>query len=474
MKKVFISALITFFFLGKTSKEVEEKTNRASWFRTFIYFTLTVIFGIFYYRSFQVATISNSIEISALRCCVDSLNNPKDTIQGLIIGNNFKSLGSYKNPMIEEWAKDTNYSKDGGVFIKFQDPVFSTGVVKNRIGLSDSIKAEIESKTGKAISTETGDIYHLIFVSSSLPKFIPIFPIERADTPIVYNGEDISRIEYKGNLKRSGDGKVLISHPSEGYIVEGLSYQQTIVAHDQNTIFANLVMPHPLINIMDIFTACDLSQYTFNLSLTSDMYIKRLIIAYTVPIELGNQSDGLFASANAFGIEDADILNRNANGYPMTFLVKLPTMANLQQIRSLILTGIVTALFSLFCTNLFYRLRKKTVKYLKEKQIDYTDETVLNKVKVKDFKLSLYSLVGFILTFAMLAVCLGLFGFTFLIDEKDFWIISIKIILPIVVILVFIYFHKDIFTFLIKVWKRIIERRKKKKSKGGHHKKKLK
>ena len=233
-------------------------------------------------------------------------------------------------------------------------------------------------------------------------------------------------------------------------------------------------MPHPLINTMDIFTACDLSQYTFNLSLKSDMYIKRLIIVYTVPIELGNQSDGLFASANAFGIEDADELNKYANGVPMTFLVKLPTMANLQQIRSLILTGIVTALFSLFCTNLFYRLRKKTVKYLKEKQIDFTDETVLNKVKVKDFKLSLYSLVGFILTFTMIAVCLGLFEVTFLIDEKDFCILSIKYILPIVVIVVIIYFHKNIFTFLIKVRKRIIERRKKKISKGGHHKNKSK
>ncbi len=470
MKKLFISALITFFFLGKTSKEVEEKTNRASWFRTFIYFTLTVIFGIFFYRSFQVATISNSIEISALRCCVDSLDNPKDTIQEIMIGNQFKSLGSYKNPIIDQWAKDSNYCKDGGVSIMFQDPVYSTDVVKNRIGLSDSIKAEIESKTGKAISMETGDIYHLNFVSSSLPRFIPIFPIERVDTPIVYNEEDNSRIEYKGNLKCSGDGKVLISRPSEGYFVEGLSYQQTIVAHDQNTKFTNLGMPHPLINTMDIFTACDLSQYTFNLSLTSDMYIKRLIIAYTIPIELGNQSDGLFASANAFGIEDADILNKNVNGVPMTFLVKLPTMANLQQIRSLILTGIVTALFSLFCTNLFYRLRKKTVKYLKEKQIDFTDETVLNKVKVKDFKLSLYLLVGFILTFTMIAVCLGIFEFTFLIDEKDFWILSTKIFLPIVVILVLIYFHKDIFTFLMKSLEKKNRKKKKEKSKGGDHK----
>ena len=84
MKKIFISALITIFFLGKTSKEVDDKTKRASWFRTFVYFALTVLFGIFFYRSFQVATITNSIEISTLRCAVDSLNHPKDTIEKLI------------------------------------------------------------------------------------------------------------------------------------------------------------------------------------------------------------------------------------------------------------------------------------------------------------------------------------------------------------------------------------------------------
>lgn len=451
MKKIFISALITIFFLGKTSKEVDDKTKRASWFRTFVYFALTVLFGIFFYRSFQVATITNSIEISTLRCAVDSLNHPKDTIKELIIGNNFMPLGSYKNPMIDELKRDSSYSENGGIEIMFQHSDFSIGDVKNRIGLSDSVKKEIESKTGKEISTETGAIYHLNFISSSLPRFIPLFPIERYDTPVVNNKTDISIIEYKGNLKRSGNGKVLIAAPTEGYFVEGLTYEQTMVAHDQNIIFNTLAMPHPLINTMDIFTACDLSQYTFNLAVKSDMYIKQLTVAYTVPIEFGNQTDGSFAGANAFGLKDGEIINKFVDGVPMTFLVKLPTMANLQQIRSLILTAIVTALFSLFCTNLFYRLRKQTVKCLTKKHINYTDEKVLKKYKVNDLKLSLYSFIVIILSFTLIVVCLGILGYTFLIDfENDFWTIAVRFILAIIVIFVSIYFYKDIISFLMK------------------------
>ena len=98
MGNFFISILITIFFLRKSSKEVDDKTKNASWARTCIYLILTIIFGVFYYQTFQVATIVNKVEINTLRGFVDSLKQSTDTIEYLHIYNNFKTLGSYKNP----------------------------------------------------------------------------------------------------------------------------------------------------------------------------------------------------------------------------------------------------------------------------------------------------------------------------------------------------------------------------------------
>ena len=97
MLNLFITVLITVFFLGKSSKEIDEKTQKASWIRTFIYFFLAIIFAIFYYRSFQVETIINKVEISSLRGVEDSLHNSTDTIKRIGIYNNFKTLGAYRN-----------------------------------------------------------------------------------------------------------------------------------------------------------------------------------------------------------------------------------------------------------------------------------------------------------------------------------------------------------------------------------------
>lgn len=68
---VLIASLISVFFLGKATKDVEEKTQLASKTRTILYLVLAIVVGIFYYKTQQVATIYHYINIDKQRETLD-------------------------------------------------------------------------------------------------------------------------------------------------------------------------------------------------------------------------------------------------------------------------------------------------------------------------------------------------------------------------------------------------------------------
>ena len=450
MGNFFISILITIFFLRKSSKEVDDKTKNASWARTCIYLILTIIFGVFYYQTFQVATIVNKVEISTLRGFVDSLKQSTDTIEYLHIYNNFKTLGSYKNPYFDIIKNDKEYSSDGGVEFKFAAAETSKYSLEDKWGFSDSIKRNIEKITGKAIDSNTGPIYKLSFFSTSVPNLIPVYPIMRYDKPDTLCDKNglFSIINNVGNIAMSGNGRILISKsdPLKGCFIDALLCEQIKIAHYKIAPPEGLAIPHPLANTINIFTACDLSQYTYCLELNSDLPIKNMSVIYNVPIEVVNHFDGMISHANAFTINDSNLLDSVNGNTPTMVLIKLPTMANLQQIRSLILTAIVTALFSLFCTNLFYRSRKKVVDYLKKHSINISEENNVLINRVENIKFVLYSIVFTILILFLVITCIAVAGYSLLIENTDTLEISIKIILLVVITTGALFYLKKIYT----------------------------
>ena len=450
MGNYFISILITIFFLGKSSKEVDDKTKNASWARTCIYLILTIIFVIFFYKTFQVATIVNKVEITTLRGFVDSLHHTADTIEYLDINNNFKTLGSYKNPYFDIMKNNNDYSSDGGVGFKFAASESSKYMIEDKWGFSDSIKRNIEVLTGKAIDSKTGPIYKLEFFSTSVPSLIPVYPIMRYDKPETLSDDNgvFSIINNIGNVTMSGDGRFLISKsdPQKGYFIDALLCEQTIISHYNIAPPAGMSIPHPLANTINIFTACDLSQYTYCLELNSDIPIKNMSVVYNVPVEVVNNFDGMFSHANAFTINDSELLNEINGNKPTMVLIKLPTMANLQQIRSLILTAIVTALFSLFCTNLFYRVRKKVVDYLKKHSVKFSEDNNVLINKVEDVKFLLYSMIFTILVLLLVIICMAIAGYSLLIENTDKLEISIKIILFVIITTGLLFYLKKIYT----------------------------
>ena len=110
-------------------------------------------------------------------------------------------------------------------------------------------------------------------------------------------------------------------------------------------------------NSLDFFTSADISQYTYVISLNSDCPVKDLYVDYDIPIEMANNNEHISVGTRGFYL-DSVMVNNLRKVPSMGFQVKFPSLANLQLIRSLILTTLLTALFSLFCKNLYYSIRK--------------------------------------------------------------------------------------------------------------------
>ena len=442
MKKGIISALITIFLLDKSSKGMDERTKRSSWFRTSVYLILALIFAVFFYRTSQVATIINNVEISSLRGYEDSLHNSLDTIEMVYLYNDFKTLGSYQNPHVDYLEKMSPGLEDGNVQVYFQEPSIDS-IIRNKDSLTDERKKEIENLTGVPINPNTGTIYSVEFVSRSSPSLIPTFPKMKADKPIVYNDTLFSIIEYVGNLKNIDRyGRKILeykSEPAEGLFADAFFNKRTTISHYNFVQIESITLQHPLVNKLNVFSACDLSQYTYLLTLSSDMYIKNLTVGYNVPVEVGNNGEELHVGVNNFGIKDSAFLNR-FHDRNMCFHVKLPTMTNLQQIRSIILTAIVSALFSLFCTNLFYRVRKMVKFKMLKCRINISEWVKQNRNNLKDSKFLLNTIILVLLLFVLFIVWKGASDYTYLIDSgKDAWwpILSVLLILTLFIVCIY-------------------------------------
>ena len=67
MINTFIAALVAIFFWGKSSNEVEEKTEHASGLRTLVYLVLSIVVGVFFYKTYQVAVVYNIVDVDGIR-----------------------------------------------------------------------------------------------------------------------------------------------------------------------------------------------------------------------------------------------------------------------------------------------------------------------------------------------------------------------------------------------------------------------
>ena len=393
MINTFISAIIALFFWGKASKDVEEKTQLASKTRTIVYFVLSVIVGIFFYKTYQVATVFTILQTEGIRESRDTLGNLADTISYISIENKF-STSNVSGREFSDWQErhqERGERESGGVYYKISMNRRKPYTVKNNPVCSDADIARLRIPL-----EDVGQIYNITTVNTTIPNLIPMLPdfsfsnkgtTEVASDERCYMEMNIQDLKYfkDFDLKiqhKDADRENVYSHTGENPLKNG--YVGTMFFAKNNTndypysskdlplsfIYGSLEAN--FINSMGFFTAADISQYQHVVQVNTDCHINKVELRYNIPIEVNSIDSNMVVGPLGFGLfaNSADEYLKNKSAL---FLVKLPTLANLQLIRSLILTTLITALLSLFFANLFYVFRKWAI-HFKEEHIQSISE----------------------------------------------------------------------------------------------------
>lgn len=400
MINTFIAALIAIFFWGKSSKDVEEKTECASIIRTLVYFVLSVVVGVFFYKTYQVAVAYDIIDIDGVRQSFDESGNVADTVSVITITNKFSSGGiennSISKPNNEEEYK--KYNETGGVYLKVwlhNNAPYSVKTNSNYNNADFSF----------AKFDDVAHVYQLSVVCSSIPSLIPLFPswegayenstdVDYANMVIFDVKKHPERLKNTYVLKSVDGSEKTFTSPKNpfmnAYYTTGLFAQKQGALKEPYSYF-HMAASGNFINTMGFFTAADISQYIQGIQIKSNCPVKMLEVVYDINIEVSQYDSCMTIGPQGFNIKgkylDGFINNPTASG----ILVKLPTLANLQLIRSLILTTVITALISLFFSNLYFWLRKQALIF-KKKHFQAISED-----KVKSFKRKMYVILYILL-----------------------------------------------------------------------------
>ena len=417
MINTFIAAIVALFFWGKSSKDLDEKTQLASWVRTCVYGVLTFLVLVFYIKTYQVATVFNTIQVQGVKETVNAEGQVADSIATINLVNKFSSNITENfnfNKMNDSDADEIKrISETGGLFMALNFPCGPTYKVRKNPQI-EKIEKEIKATSGYAPEISFGDYsldayshaYNVIYITSSIPSLIPFFPTFKSENKKGLGESGIYQEIKMSDCDSYGEGLISTAKIND---VDGNSHEianndflREMYVWDAvycDTI-TNLTDYHYKFHFtnncsqrMNFFTAADISQYTCDINLESDCYINRMKIMYDLPIEINQQDSSMIITSYSFVLK-GDFLNKDiANQGCYRFHVKFPTLANLQLIRSLILTTLLTALVSLFLCNLFYLFRKYIIRF-KDKHIS---EISVEKVKI--FRRRMYFLAFFILTF---------------------------------------------------------------------------
>lgn len=408
MINTFLAALVATFFWGKSTKDVEEKTQLSSWTRTIVYGVLAIAVWAFYLKTNQVATVSKNIQIMDVRRCIDSNKNVIDTVAKIELRNIFSQdlienkLGYSK---LSSTQKDSikRTSSQGGLYI-VQNYFNKTDCKIETIDEFKNELCQLDKHTIIPIDS-LSHVYQVSYFSTSIPSLVPLSPkflVEYDSYPfgnkeamltMIYSDyesypyEKKFVVETRDSHGRNNKGDVQPKGTVESTVYTAVLYssiKNEEVYHCQYSNEDNFT------NKLNFFTAADVSQYTCFIRLKSKCYIKELDLYYDLPIEINPYDSCMSVGSHNITVRGSYINDKDGD-VQLGFHVKFPTLANLQLVRSLILTTLLTALVSMFFLNLFYRIRKHAINF-KEKHI-----TQISDVRVKSFKIKMYIILYILL-----------------------------------------------------------------------------
>lgn len=465
MINIVIAAFAVLFCWVKVSKNTEEQTQLASWTKTIILGVLTYAVIVFYLKTYQVTTVANHINIHNWKGCVDSIGNNLDTIKVIRIINKF-SPGITENLSEEKLkkSKDERSSVEMGSIYVGQQFYPSDAAKKHYIKYNVKYLRDIGIDTlydsfAKIPLKDYYHVYNMCYIRTSVPSMIPLLPsYVKNDTNeiggIVCQGSTGSFHETfrddetkftRRNLNPDGSvdivdaDKKIFDNAFSGACLYGDVVKVDTVRPASNYYYSNIA------NTFNFFTAADISQYIEAIDIQSDCYVEKLIYTYDLPIAINPYDSCMVTNSNSFSVRGKYLNDNIVKGMGLQFHVTLPTLANLQLIRSLILTTILTALVAMLFTNIFYLFRKYSLKFIE------SHKSQISEARMKSYKVKIYIVLFTILFFITYITYLAdidsplrtsLELYSWLLD----YYIVVLICLVIIVVVSFIFLFRKVYT----------------------------
>lgn len=468
MQNNYIASIVALFFLGKNSKKRIEKILNASWHRTVIYGALTAIVSIFFYKTYQVASIYNYVQIYGVEQSYDKNGNLLDTITDFKIYNIFGNVPTHRDiykgfgsnsDEYEFGDLDSAYLERGGVRIVLQAYTHPDTFIKRKIeGMTDYDEIKISEYFAEHnIPYHNIDhLYQISYLATSLPTLIPFYPIYDNVDPLklkeshVFMEFQLSNSRNNPNVgftksRKFGDYNIPseeLFHPKildNGFFFCSIMGTLNIKEIDKKYVRLCFSGGGNVINDLNIFTAADISQYNYVISLQSNCPVKNIIIEYDIPVETDLVSENIKTFTRGF-VLDSVMVKDLMNSSDMMFHIKIPSLSNLQLIRSLFLTTLLTALVSLFIKNLYYLLCKLAYRQRKKNRIPYCEAKKLSpklrkktKYRVKVIK-RLLKFISLVIIGAFLTLAGIVFYDTSILLPVDYF--SYKMIIYIIIFVI--------------------------------------
>ena len=353
----FLAILMTVGFFAKQSVDQKIRTRNASRLRTFIYGVLSFFLIFFYIKTNQVPVIKHNIEIPGIKVAVNDsgeiLDRASVSIVSRFAGNElFEFLKNNVGP--NAFSNNEKTQNLGGVTVDlslYMDSLtrFDT-IPRNKHFLNDyRIKPSKHRYNVQVVSSRVTSISP--FIDKYEQPYLHMF--DRGYASSYFIASSLSEMKEHGSFKYDD-----IYNYFDNNSLFFLEYMWT---KDKANVPFDYEVPimTKSMNTMNIFSAADLSQCTYIVTIMSDCPLNRLYFNFDVPVELlpskykPDQSD-----AYDISFKDSLTLERIRN-HIMVLHFKMPTMQNVQLVRSLILTTLLSAMLSLFVLNFYYLCRKE-------------------------------------------------------------------------------------------------------------------
>lgn len=368
---VFIAIVVALGFWRRTSKEQKRKTANASLTKTVVFLLLSIAVMLFYYKTYQIARFVNYIRIDEVKgnfkdvfggepwTKEDSalyIQNkyyiPYDKVSEIRILNRFTSKPLPEDNVLSELFYN---DKQSGI----STVVWVNNREERRTIFCNEEDSLYYTKDGK----ELDYMFNIYYFTNEIPSIFPFTKFSEFKSEQSYNTYYSSTEIQELPDDEANDLNTLLINTIARYIDD--EDPDLEECYDRSDCFADGI------NTLNFLSAADLSQCEFEIRLFSDVPVDSLYMHFDIPIVISGWDHSKYELLNR-GFKTGDLGEAQHNwGAYIEFHATLPTLANMQLIRSLILTTLLTAVISLFLSNLYYYLRKLHLKYLRHHRISY-------------------------------------------------------------------------------------------------------